>query len=237
MSNNSMRDMFKLSFGEEVGNSVSHGVMAALILLFLPISTIYAYTRAGLALGLSTGIYMISIFLMFLCSCVYHSMEFGSSQKYVMRILDHCAIFVAIAGTYTPILVHLVGGYFGYGLLILQWVVTIVGIIATAASKNYHKKLSLTLSASCNSSSNTCNVTRTNAGRSRNHQSLERRNGLLTLNVTLLSELGEHIFDVTDLNTASAYGEIHTYKNKQWRKNVGVHLTTDGAGHINQASH
>ena len=145
MSNNSMRDMFKLSFGEEVGNSVSHGAMAGLILLLLPISTIYAYTRGGLALGLSTGIYMISILLMFLCSCVYHSMEFGSSQKYVMRILDHCFIFVAIAGTYTPILVYMVGGYMGYGLLVLQWFVTIVGIVSTAVSKNYHKKLSLTL--------------------------------------------------------------------------------------------
>lgn len=140
-----MRDMFKLSFGEEIGNSVSHGAMAGLILLLLPISTIYAYNRGGLALGLSTGIYMISIFLMFLGSCVYHSMEFGSSQKYVLRILDHCFIFVAIAGTYTPILVHLVGGYLGYGLLVLQWLVTIVGIVTTAVSKNYHKKLSLTL--------------------------------------------------------------------------------------------
>lgn len=145
MKKESMRDMFKLSFGEEVGNSVSHGVMAALFLFATPAVAVYAYLKGGLVLSIGESIYMICIFLMFLCSCIYHAMEFGTNHKYVFRKLDHCAIFLAIAGTYTPILCSLVGGKLGLILLIVQWGTTIAGILLTSISKYSHKKLSMVL--------------------------------------------------------------------------------------------
>ena len=58
-----------------------------------------------LSLGtLSVSVYLISIFLMFLASTIYHAMQNDSPHKYVMRIIDHSMIFLAIAGTYTPVL-------------------------------------------------------------------------------------------------------------------------------------
>ncbi len=141
----SMKDMIKLSFGEEVGNTVSHGVAALLYLFLLPFMSVYAYVRGGVALAFGTGIFGICMFLMFIGSCIYHAMEYGSTQKYVMRKLDHSFIFLAISGTYTPVLIYKIGGITGLVLLIVEWATTIGGIIMTAVSKNYHKKLALTM--------------------------------------------------------------------------------------------
>ena len=141
----SMRDMFKLSFGEEIGNSVSHGVMAVLCLLVLPYVAVRSYLNYGVIGTVGQSIYVICIFTMFLGSCIYHAMEFGSNQKYVFRILDHCFIYLAIAGTYTPILLSLVGGTKGLVLLIIEWGTTIAGILMTACSRKAHKVLSMVL--------------------------------------------------------------------------------------------
>lgn len=145
MNDNSLHNMFKLSFGEELGNSISHGATAGILLLSLAPTTIYTYAKYGLVFALSVAVYLISIFLMFLGSTVYHAMEFGSGQKYIMRKLDHCFIYVAIAGTYTPILLRLINNPFGYFLLFLEWAVTILGIVQTALSAAYHKRLNLIL--------------------------------------------------------------------------------------------
>lgn len=145
MQKESMRNMLKLSFGEEVGNSVSHGVMAALCLLAMPFTIVYALYTGGLVKTVGISIYMICIFLMFLGSCIYHAMEFGSNQKYVLRKIDHCFIYLAIAGTYTPILLTIIGGTLGYVILAIEWIAVICGILLTSISKNHHKKLSMIL--------------------------------------------------------------------------------------------
>lgn len=98
-----MRETFRLSFGEEVGNAVSHGVMAVLCLFSLPAFAVYSYAMQGIVRSLGTSIYLISMFFMFLISTIYHSMPYGSQQKYVFRKLDHIAILFAIAGSCTPV--------------------------------------------------------------------------------------------------------------------------------------
>ncbi len=141
----SMKEMIKLSFGEEVGNAVSHGVAAVFYLFALPVIAVYAYIKGGIVYSIGLSVYGIGMFLMFLGSCIYHSMEFGSNQKYVMRKLDHSFIYLAIAGTYTPVLLSIVKGNLALILLAIEWLTTIGGIIMTAVSKNYHKRLALTL--------------------------------------------------------------------------------------------
>lgn len=124
--------LFKLSFREEVGNAVSHGVTAAILLLLLPVCAVYGYIKNGIPLAAGYSVFIISLFLMFLTSCLYHSMSFDSKHKMVFRILDHSAIFVAIAGTFTPICLHVVGGWLGILVLVLQWTATIAGILYKA---------------------------------------------------------------------------------------------------------
>lgn len=139
----SMRDMFQLSFGEEVGNAVSHGVMAALLLLALPAVSVYSYLKGGIIRSTGVSIFNICLFLMFLFSCIYHSMEFHSEQKYIFRKLDHICIYLAIAGTYTPVALCLIQGKEGILILAIEWIATISGILLKSISKKAHPILSM----------------------------------------------------------------------------------------------
>ena len=68
MKEKTMKDMFKLTFGEEVGNAVSHGVMALLCLLSLPFVAVYSYIKGGAVRSAGVSIFVICLFLMFLIS-------------------------------------------------------------------------------------------------------------------------------------------------------------------------
>ena len=77
------------------------------MLILLPISAVYSFEQHGLLSAFGTSIFVISLFLMFLSSTVYHAMSYDSPQKYVLRIIDHSMIYIAIAGSYTPVVPHL----------------------------------------------------------------------------------------------------------------------------------
>jgi Predicted membrane protein, hemolysin III homolog len=142
---NTMKENIKLSFGEEIGNSVSHGASAIILLFLLPFSSVFGYMKGGIALAVGISIFVISIILMLLTSCIYHFMPFDTKHKYVMRILDHSMIFVAIAGTYTPILVYLVKGSLGYGTLIFLWICVVLGILYKAIVQNADSRITLVI--------------------------------------------------------------------------------------------
>lgn len=63
---------------------------------------------------------------MFLSSTIYHSMAYGSLHKYILRIIDHSMIYIAIAGSYTPVALSLVSGWLGYVIIVLQWGITLL---------------------------------------------------------------------------------------------------------------
>ena len=89
---------------QEIGNSVSHGAIAAVALAGIPVGTMFCYLHENKIVdAVGAGIFTISIFLMFLASCLYHSMPMDTAYKSVFRIFDHIFIYVAIAGTYTPV--------------------------------------------------------------------------------------------------------------------------------------
>ncbi|MBR5975636.1 MAG: hemolysin III family protein [Clostridiales bacterium] len=126
------------SFGEEIGNATSHGVMAAFMLGILPYAAVHAYLRArsGNAIldTVAISIFCIGTFLMFLMSTIDHTMKHGTKQKALYNRLDHIMIFYAIAGTYTPICLTIIGGRWGLGLCIAQWLVVIAGTLKKAIS-------------------------------------------------------------------------------------------------------
>ena len=135
----------KLSFGEEIANAVTHAVGAVLMLILLPISAIYSYEGHGLVAAVGTSIFVISLFLMFLSSTVYHSMSYGSTHKYILRIIDHSMIYIAIAGSYTPVVLSLMNNWFGYLIIAIQWGTTIFGILYKIFAKKVNEKFSLAL--------------------------------------------------------------------------------------------
>lgn len=122
-------NIFKLSFEEEIGNSITHGIMAIFCLIMLPIVSVYGYIKHNIVISVGFSIYVICIFLMFLMSTLYHSMKFETNQKIIFRILDHCGIYLAIAGSFTPVCLKILDGVFLYLILIAQWGMVIIGII------------------------------------------------------------------------------------------------------------
>ena len=145
MEEKTMRDMIHLTFGEEVGNAVSHGVMALLCLGFLPFSAVYSYLRGGTVRSVGVSIFIICLFLMFLISTIYHSMDYATEQKYVFRKLDHICIYLAIAGSYTPIALCVVKGWVGILILVLEWGAVLAGILLKSISKKSYPVLSTTI--------------------------------------------------------------------------------------------
>lgn len=139
------RDIKELKFGEEIGNSVSHGVPALLILFSLPYFSIQSYIQHDALFSFGISVFLISIFLMFISSAIYHLMPPKSIHKFVMRIIDHAMIYIAIAGTYTPVALNLVGGKLGISIMIIQWIITITGIVYKATAKHVNPKISLAM--------------------------------------------------------------------------------------------
>ena len=143
--NTSLKLSKQLSFGEEIANSVTHAVGAVIMLILLPISSTYNYETYGFLSSIGVSIFVISLFLMFLSSTIYHSMAYGSTHKYVLRIIDHSMIYVAIAGSYTPVVLTLMNNWFGYLIIAIQWGTTIFGILYKIFAKKINEKFSLFL--------------------------------------------------------------------------------------------
>ena len=138
----SMKDVFPLSFGEEIGNSISHGALGILYLFLTPFISIYSYNKGGYLRGIGVGIYMICIFLMLIVSCLYHSMEHQTSHKYVFRKLDHIMILLAIAGSYTPIALCLFNGFSRILVLAIEWIAVLGGILLKSISNKSYPLIS-----------------------------------------------------------------------------------------------
>ena len=116
--------------------------MAAIMLLALPFTAVWTYTQHGVLASATTSVYVIAIFLMFLSSTIYHAMSHNTQHKHVGNIIDHSMIFVAIAGTYTPIAIVTIGGWQGIVIVSVQWTLTILGIIYKSIAINKYKRLS-----------------------------------------------------------------------------------------------
>ena len=141
------KEIYVPTVGEEVANAVSHGVMSLLALLALPFAAVWAYVHDpdGVLASASVAVFVISIFLMFLASTLYHSMNPLSKHKDVFHILDHIFIYVAIAGSYTPIALVVIGGWQGVFITVLQWAMVLFGIFYKSLSRRSIPAISLTI--------------------------------------------------------------------------------------------
>ena len=135
------------SFGEEVGNAISHGVMSMLTLCALPFAAVWAWVRSmgSVTSVVGVSVFCISIFMMFLVSTLYHAMYPDSKHKHVFHALDHIFIYVAIAGTYTPVALCVIGGWQGILIVALQWAMVIFGVFYKSLSTRSIPAISLTI--------------------------------------------------------------------------------------------
>lgn len=131
--------------GEEIMNMVTHIVGGAFAVIALTLCLMKAIFREAASGILSTAIYGFCMVLVYTISSVYHGLRPGISKK-VMQVLDHCAIYWLITGTYTPILVcSMVPVYpaIGWGLLAFQWGLAVVATVLTAIDLKRYRVFSM----------------------------------------------------------------------------------------------
>lgn len=141
----SAKPMKRYTVGEEVFNSVSHGVGALLSVIGASVIITLAACFGDLTAVLSSVVYGISLVILYTMSTLYHAFPFDKVKK-VFRIFDHASIFILIAGTYTPCcLIALKGNTKGVWVAAVVWICAISGIVMNSISLEKTEKLSLVL--------------------------------------------------------------------------------------------
>ena len=116
------------TFREELANSVTHGIGAALAFVGLAVLLILAAFYGNTWHVASFSIYGASLIILYSASTLYHSVQHPRAKR-LFRTLDHASIYLLIAGTYTPFLLIGVRGTLGWSLLAIIWLMALAGII------------------------------------------------------------------------------------------------------------
>ena len=132
------------SIKEEIANSVSHGVGLIVAVAALPFLFAAAAGRGRTLAIAGTGVFALTVVLLYSVSTLYHALPEGAAKR-VLQLLDHAAIFLLIAGTYTPITLGVLHGPWGWTLLGLVWGFAALGILLKATRGVRHPRISLTL--------------------------------------------------------------------------------------------
>jgi hemolysin III len=131
------------TLGEEIANSVSHGVGALGSIAVTPILIVNATTHGAAAI-VGASVFGGTMIVLYLASTLYHAFP-HSRTKRVFNILDHGAIFLLIAGTYTPFTLGVLRGAWGWSLFGVVWGLAIVGVVIKSVAGAVSGKLSTTL--------------------------------------------------------------------------------------------
>jgi hemolysin III len=120
-----VRQQYKL--GDLLANAITHGV-GALFALIGAVFLIVASTRGSAWHVASCSIYATALVLVYLCSTLYHSLV-RTGARHVFQVLDHSAIYLLIAGTYTPFTLVSLHGRLGWFLFAVIWTLAIAGVV------------------------------------------------------------------------------------------------------------
>lgn len=132
------------TLGEEIFNAVTHGVGVLLAIAAIPLCVVQAVTHGGGLLLAAALIYSITMVVEYLMSTLYHAIAVPAAKR-VFKVLDHCGIYLYIAGCYAPYcLVTLINNN-GIPLCIFVWVVALAGIVAEAFCVNRPRWISALL--------------------------------------------------------------------------------------------
>ncbi|MFJ7636832.1 hemolysin III family protein [Peribacillus sp. NPDC097206] len=116
---------------EEVFNAITHGIGVLLSIAALVLLIIFSAHQGSASLIVISIIYGVSMLLLYVASTLVHSFPEGK-LKDLFEIFDHSAIYIFIAGTYTPIMLLVIQGALGWTLLGVVWGVAVVGVIFKA---------------------------------------------------------------------------------------------------------
>lgn len=127
---------------EEIANTLSHalGAILAIMACYILLTTAIAENNIGKLISYS--VYGTSLVLLFSASTFYHAIK-KSKQKQLFKLFDHCAIYLLIAGTYTPLMMVTLDDQLGMTMLALIWTLAVLGIFFKLKFGHRFKKTSL----------------------------------------------------------------------------------------------
>ena len=129
------------SRGEEIANSLSHGLGLGAALVATPFLIQHAVRQDDAWFIVGASIFAATMVLLYLASTLYHALPAGRAKR-VFRIIEHSAIFLLIAGTYTPFTLGVLRGAWGWTLFGLVWGLAMLGVLLKALNRMAHPFLS-----------------------------------------------------------------------------------------------
>ncbi len=134
----------KYSLREEVAHAITHGMGIVLSITGLVLLVAFAAVYGNAWHVVSSAIYGTTLIILYTASTLYHGIPHRRA-KAILRRLDHAAIFLLIAGTYTPFCLISLRGPWGWTLLGLVWGLAVIGILLELAGPKRYEKWSLLL--------------------------------------------------------------------------------------------
>lgn len=133
-----------ISLQEEIANSISHGLGFLLAIASLAVLVLSARRLGNTRFLVGASVFGGTMVVLYLASTLYHSLTHDGAKRF-FRLLDHSAIFLLIAGTYTPFAVGVLRGPWGWTLLTIVWSLAVTGIAIKAIYGTRHSWISITL--------------------------------------------------------------------------------------------
>ncbi|GAB2179843.1 hemolysin III family protein [Denitratisoma sp. agr-D3] len=129
------------SFPEEVANSLSHGLGLLAAVAAAPVAIVFAVRRGDAADIVGSSVFVVTMILLYLASCLYHALPPGWAKR-LWGKFDHSAIYLFIAGSYTPFALGVLHGAWGWTLFGLVWAMAVTGVLLKAFDRLRHPWLS-----------------------------------------------------------------------------------------------
>jgi hemolysin III len=129
------------SRAEEIANSISHGIGLVAALIGTPYLIVHAARHGDAGFIVGASVFSATVMLLYLASTLYHALPTGRAKR-VFRVIEHSAIFLLIAGTYTPFTLGVFHGAWGWTLFGVVWGLAAIGVALKAFEKTSHPILS-----------------------------------------------------------------------------------------------
>ena len=128
------------TLGEEIANSISHGLALLAALIAMPFLLV-ASSRFAAVNVVAASVFVTTMVLLYLASTLYHALPHGRAKR-VFQKLDHSAIYLFIAGSYTPFALGALHGPWGWSLFAVVWSLAAVGTVLKSMDRLSHPWIS-----------------------------------------------------------------------------------------------
>jgi hemolysin III len=144
MSTKTSEDRSEYHLGEEIANTLSHGIGLVASLVAVPFLLIASIRSGNPSTIVGAAVFAATMITLYSASTLYHGLRHEGAKR-IFRLLDHTAIFLLIAGTYTPFTLGVMRGPWGWTLLAVVWSLAVLGITLKAVPATRHSRISLIL--------------------------------------------------------------------------------------------